>query len=122
MADGPMAPGDPSPGADPLEPLDPDLTIFALANGMDLARERGGASCRALEWFREGLERVIRIEFDGGAASIWVGARRGRRSEPGEARRELRGRVPLPELKEGLRPIMNEALDAANALDETDLA
>lgn len=122
MADGPKVPANRSPEADPLEPLDPDLTIFALANGMDLARERGDVPCRSLEWFREGLERAIRIEADGGVASVWVLARRGRRSQPGEARRELRGRVSIPELKEALRPLMNEALEAANALAEADLA
>lgn len=123
MADRPAAPGGPAPAGDPLEPLDSELTIFALANGMDLARERGGGPCRSLEWFREGLERTIRIEPDGEeAATVWVGARRGRRSEPGEARRDLRRRVPMAELKAGLRPLLARALDEANRLTEDELA
>ena len=123
MSDGPVAPGGRTRAGDPLEPLDPDLTIFALANGMDLARERAGVPCRVLEWFREGLERTIGIEAEaGGEVMVWVGARRGRRSEPGEARRELRRSAGVDELRRSLRPLLAEAVEAANALEERDLS
>ena len=39
--------------------LDPRLTIYALANGMDLAKE---TTARRLEWYYEGSERGIAIE------------------------------------------------------------
>ena len=42
-----------------FETLDPRLTVYALANGMDLAK---GPGYRRLEWFTEGLERGIMIE------------------------------------------------------------
>jgi hypothetical protein len=44
---------------DPFDTIDPRLTVFALANGMDLAKSDGS---RRLEWFTEGLERGILIE------------------------------------------------------------
>jgi hypothetical protein len=44
-----------------FEGLDPKLTVFALANGMDLAK---GEGYRRLEWFTEGLERGILIEAE----------------------------------------------------------
>jgi hypothetical protein len=44
---------------DVFDPIDPRLTVFALANGMDLAK---GEGYRRLEWFTEGLERGILIE------------------------------------------------------------
>jgi len=46
-------------GNDPFDAIDPRLTVFALANGMDLAK---GDGYRRLEWFTEGLERGILIE------------------------------------------------------------
>lgn len=42
-----------------FDALDPRLTVYALANGMDLAK---GPKYRRLEWFTEGLERGIMIE------------------------------------------------------------
>jgi hypothetical protein len=48
-----------SDGDSPFDALDPRLTVFALANGMDLAK---GEGYRRLEWFTEGLERGILIE------------------------------------------------------------
>lgn len=47
------------PEGTPFETLDPRLTVYALANGMDLAK---GPGYRRLEWFAEGLERGIMIE------------------------------------------------------------
>ena len=46
-----------------FETIDPKLTVFALANGMDLDKAEG---FRRLSWFTEGLERGLRIE----AASV----------------------------------------------------
>lgn len=48
-----------STGAADFGALDPRLTVYALANGMDLAK---GPRYRRLEWFTEGLERGIMIE------------------------------------------------------------
>ena len=112
-----------SRGADPLEPLDPDLTIFALANGLDLERESQGAPCRILVWYREGLERSIRIDPAGDdAASVRIHARSGRSSAPGEVHRDLRPATPIGELTADLRKLLAEALERANGLAEDDLA
>jgi hypothetical protein len=52
---------------EPFGAIDPKLTMFALANGMDLAK---GEGYRRLEWFMDGLERgiLLRIGPDGGFA------------------------------------------------------
>jgi hypothetical protein len=42
--------------------IDPKLTVFALANGVDLAR---GEGYRRLEWYSDGFERGIMIAADG---------------------------------------------------------
>ncbi len=47
------------PDRGPFEAIDPKLTVFALANGMDLAKDEGS---RRLSWFTGGLERGLRIE------------------------------------------------------------
>ncbi|MDH3270937.1 MAG: hypothetical protein OEN56_06370 [Gemmatimonadota bacterium] len=48
-------------GDGPFDRLDPELTVFALANGLDLAKSD---DYRRLEWFSEGLERAILIYCD----------------------------------------------------------
>ena len=48
---------------DAFEAIDPRLTVFALANGMDLDKAEG---YRRLEWFTEGLERGILIKAEDG--------------------------------------------------------
>lgn len=56
------------PGAESegrFDTVDPKLTVFALANGMDLAK---GDGYRRLEWFTEGLERGILVQPDEGGA------------------------------------------------------
>ena len=44
-----------------FETIDAQLTMFALANGMDLSK---GEGYRRLEWFLEGFERAIMIESE----------------------------------------------------------
>jgi hypothetical protein len=48
-------------GQEAFDDVDPKLNMFALANGMDLAK---GEGYRRLEWFTEGLERGILIAAD----------------------------------------------------------
>ncbi len=52
------------PGGDEnlLVALDSDLNIFALANGMDLHRNRGSTPDRVFEWFHDGLDRFIHVD------------------------------------------------------------
>ena len=49
-------------GGGRFDGIDPNLTVFALANGLDLAK---GEDHRRLEWFSEGLERAIVLAPDG---------------------------------------------------------
>ena len=99
-------PGEQGPGT--FGTIDPKLTVFALANGMDLAK---GDGYRRLEWFHEGLERGILIEARDAALRVsalrW---RTGRLDELTEAE------VGSPESAEALMPILERAIVSANAL------
>lgn len=97
----------------PLEAVDAALTIFALANGMDLVRE---PSARRLEWFRSGLDRGILLEAgpDGGltaCALAW------NREEPAVAPRTKRlDPLPPAPTQRTLTAALEEGLRAANEL------
>lgn len=56
--------------ARPFDGIDPKLNMYALANGMDLAKE---PRQRRLEWFTEGLERAIVIEAESDDGVFRVG-------------------------------------------------
>ncbi|MDX1492653.1 MAG: hypothetical protein R3253_01165 [Longimicrobiales bacterium] len=104
MSDGKQDP------TDRFDAVDSNLTVFALANGIDLVKGEGH---RRLEWFSEGLERGIVIEVRGdGAFDVtaltWRGRSPGRRSEAVVAEE-----VPAP----GLRDTLAQAIDTANGLD-----
>lgn len=110
----------PGGGAAVLQEIDPDLNIFALANGLDLLREPEG---RVLEWYRDGMERRIHIapsrESPDGAVDLEIGAGARRESDRVKLylRREYRDGVAPGELK-GLLP---EAIEASNALTRGDM-
>ena len=98
---------------DPLDALDATLTMFALANGMDLVR---GPSTRRLEWYRDGRDRGILLEArpDGGLAAS---ALAWNREEPGVAPRSKR-LDPLPPALPSptLTAALEEGLRAANEI------
>ena len=97
------------PGGGPFEPIDPKLTVFALANGMDLAKDGGS---RRLSWFTEGLERGLRIESVSGDAFV-VTALAWRINAPDDVTDAPVGDdVPLADLTATLE----RAIDAANGL------
>jgi hypothetical protein len=92
-----------------FEVLDPRLTVYALANGMDLAK---GDGYRRLEWFTEGLERGILIEptADGAfrvAALSWKTGRAEHRSEADVADGLAADKVTK---------VLDDAIESANAL------
>ena len=113
-------------GADALEePLlgvDPDLNIFALANGLDLFRNHTGPADRVLEWYREGMERriVIRAEQEG-RISLHVEAARRMDGVEHLATRPL-AEVDAGELGATLRDLLADGVERANELERTDLA
>ena len=93
--------------------LDPRLTIYALANGMDLDR---GPGFRRLAWFRDGLERAVLVE-EGPDGTLAVSAVAWSREAPEGARKETRQAALTPEtLDRDLAALLDDALNAANAL------
>jgi hypothetical protein len=98
-------------GEDGFAAMDPRLTVFALANGVDLAK---GEGYRRLEWFSDGFERGIVIEADGDA-SFYVGIVRWKSAGTEEE-------VPTPTpLERGVNAqdvvsLLDRAVEAANAL------
>lgn len=96
-------------GGGPFEAVDPKLTVFALANGIDLAKE---PAARRLEWFTEGLERGILVEVgpDGSYevhALCW------------QTGSEVRARAAVARCatSEELVRMLSAAIDAANGLE-----
>lgn len=68
-------------GDGPFDAIDSTLTIHALANGMDLAKE---PRLRRLGWYRDGREREVRIaalDGDGGFTVAASAHRTGREAE-----------------------------------------
>jgi len=97
----------------PFDPVDATLTVFALANGMDLVRE---PSARRLEWYLDEADRGILLAAgpDGGLA---VSALAWDREQP-QVPPRVRTLEPLPGFPSprGLTAALALALKAANAL------
>ena len=106
--------GDGRPGAS-IEAVDRKLNVFALANGMDLDR-RGDV--RVLGWFRDGLERSIRVEPGEGAGTwaIRAAAVRDGRTRVGEIVRTLEAALGPDEILARFRELLPGAVEAANAI------
>jgi hypothetical protein len=100
-------------GGATFEDLGPKLTIYALANGMDLTKQADG---RRLEWYHEGQERGISVEATG-AGTVRIRALAWNRNDPGAERSQTyRSAVPAEELESDLSTILEGAMVAANAL------
>lgn len=100
-------------GGTVFEVLDPRLTIYALANGMDLVKLPGH---RRLEWYRDGRDRGILIA-EAGPGSVSVRALTWKRSDPDSNREEPHTpRIDAEELAKSLSQVLDAALEAANRL------
>lgn len=102
-----------SAGADPFARIDPRLTIFALANGMDLDKN---GEVRRLEWYRDGHDRALLLsaENDG---TISVTAQSWKRGDEASVRRApVEQHVPVGEIVESLTALLERGREAANAL------
>ncbi len=100
--------------ADPMDGVDRKLNVFALANGMDL--ERRGA-VRTLGWYRDRLERRIRLE-PGAGEGTWAlraSATRDARRDEGTVR-TLESALAPADLLARFGELLAGATDAANAL------
>ena len=93
--------------------VDPKLTIYALANGMDLVKD---AQTRRLEWYRDGRERGIHLEATTEGA-VLVTVQAWSRGDASSATTGPQGPPHAPEaLARNLSAILGQALDAANGL------
>lgn len=90
--------------------LDAKLTVFALANGVDLVK---GEGYRRLEWFTEGLERGILLEpCTDTACRIVVMAWKTGKAE------QLNDRVFADEVAmDDVARMLDDAIGAANGLE-----
>jgi hypothetical protein len=100
--------------AGPMEIVDRRLNVFALANGMDLDR-RG--EVRVLGWYRDGMERSVRIE-PGEADGTWAiraAAAVDARAPESELVRTLESALGPNDVIERFKELLAGAMDAANA-------
>ncbi len=94
---------------DAFTAIDPKLTVFALANGVDLAK---GERYRRLEWFADGFERGILLATDG-SGSYRVSVLKWKSGSAEEASPEpFRDGVAAGDVT----GILDDAIEAANAL------
>jgi hypothetical protein len=99
--------------ADPFEGIDPKLTIYALANGMDLNKNGG---MRRLEWYRDGHDRGILLAAGAGGA-ISLSAQAWKRGDEASMRvSPVQENVPRDELIGSLTSLLERGLEAANEL------
>jgi hypothetical protein len=95
-----------------MEAVDRKLNVFALANGMDFDR-RGDV--RVLGWYRDGMERCVRVEpGEGGTWAVRAAAAPDAR--PGEVVRTLESALGVDQILTRFRELMAGAMDAANAI------
>jgi hypothetical protein len=97
-----------------MEMVDRKLNVFALANGMDFDR-RG--ETRVLGWYRDGLERRVRVE-PGDADGTWAvraAAAPDARAVEGEMVRTLESALDPDEMLARFKELLAGAMDAANA-------
>jgi len=93
--------------------VDPKLTIYALANGMDLVKDEG---VRRLEWYRDGRERGVLIEATGDG-TLRVTAQAWSQDDESGSVTLPQGPPHAPEaLARKLSAVLEQALDAANGL------
>jgi len=93
--------------------VDPKLTIYALANGMDLVREGG---TRRLEWYRDGRERRILVEATSDG-TLRVSAQAWSEDDASSTSTVPQGPPHAPEaLARNLSAVLNQALEAANGI------
>lgn len=108
----------------PFLDIDPELNIYALANGLDLLKNSSGRPDRTLEWYRDRMERRVRIVARAGPPpryAVQVGASRKEDGVPLEVLRTLLDGASFDDLKNGLRGLLAEAVDRANDLTRDQL-
>lgn len=98
-------------GGSPFAAVDAKLTIYALANGMDLIKDQG---YRRLEWYRDGRDRGILVSAEAGSLSVVAMAWNG---DPEAAQKQSAGDPMAPEdFAAELSVVLERATEAANDL------
>ena len=107
-----------------LRELDPVLNVFALANGLDLHKNVSGPHDRLLGWYREGMERFLRLEPepDGTGRFVdWAEALHSRQRAARRGRRPVERALTADSLRRELRALLERGIEQANALGTSDL-
>lgn len=118
---GPSGDGD-DRGRTIFEQIDPDLNIFALANGLDLYRDRSNRPDRVLEWYRDGMvrrARIVAVEVD--RLDVHYGAARRATGDGPHGWWPLAESLDGPTLVSSLRSLLADAVARANDLTRDDL-
>ncbi len=98
-------------GGSPFGRIDATLTIYALANGMDLIK---GEGFRRLEWYRDGRDRGILVSAEAGSVSVHGMAWHG---DPDAAQKQSTGDPMAPgDFVAELSIVLAGATEVANAL------
>ncbi len=98
-------------GGSPFDSVDAKLTIYALANGMDLIKDEG---FRRLEWYRDGRDRGILMSAEAGSLRLDAMAWNG---DPEAAQKLSAGDPMAPEdFAAELSVVLERATEVANAL------
>jgi hypothetical protein len=102
-----------------LQEIDPDLNIFALANGVDLLRD-ADPPARVLEWYRDGMDRrVVVTPAAGDSGGVDLAVQAEARGDAG--RRRLTHPFQAGAAPGQLREVLPRAVDACNALARADV-
>jgi hypothetical protein len=99
-------------GGSPFSGVDSKLTMYALANGMDLAKDEGS---RRLAWYRDGMDRGILVALVSSGdlevtAMAWSG------DLDGAQRQKVGDALAPDDLTAKLSTVLDGAIEAANAL------
>ncbi len=104
-----------------FDAVDRKLNVFALANGMDLNRQ---AEARVLAWFRDGLERRVRVEPGPGGSGSWAiraEAALATRAAGPAAVRTLESALDPAGILDRFAELLAGAVDAANAIPREEI-
>jgi len=103
----------PAEGGHLFDAVDATLTVFALANGMDLVR---GISGRKLEWYLDGSDRGVLLEARADGALTVTALAWDRNVPQVPPRTKSLESLPAAAPARALTAALEKALEAANAL------
>lgn len=107
--------------ADAFDAVDRKLNVFALANGMDLTRQ---GEARVLGWYRDELERRVRVEPGAAGERTWAIRSEAATSGKGaqaSAVRTLESALDPAAILDRFKELLAGAVDAANAIPRAEL-